>query len=147
MAQRPVREAAIGFLARREHSRGELRRKLQDKGYPEADIDTALDDLEAERLLSDRRFAEAYVAARIQRGFGPLRIIAELRQRQVADPLVEQCLAQAGADWEALARAARCKRFGDAPPADQRERARQARFLEGRGFTAAQIRRALEGGD
>lgn len=113
-----------------------------------------LEELAAQGLQSDRRFAAAFVRSRRDRGQGPLRIEADLRQRGVEAALVESSLDSAGfedgdeeqrqgADWEALARVVRCKRFGDEIPGGFDERARQARFLRSRGFTEAQIRAAF----
>jgi regulatory protein len=71
----------------------------------------------------------------------------ELRERGVAETDIEEALATAGEDWAAVAREARRKRFGAAGPADFRERARQGRFLQYRGFSSEQIRAALGPGD
>ena len=135
--------AALRLLARREHSARELRRKLLGKGHPEGPIDEIPARLQEERLLDDARFAGALVSSRAGRGQGPLRVRADLQERGVAEGLVEQALAEAECDWWALAVEVRRKRFGPAPPADYRERARQARFLQYRGFTSEQIRHAL----
>jgi regulatory protein len=96
-----------------------------------------------EGLLSDRRFAEAFINARRERGQGPLRIGMELRQRGIDKAIAAALLGNGEADWPALAREARRKRFGDEIPGDYTERARQARFLRFRGFTEAQVSAAL----
>ncbi len=140
---RSVRRSAMDMLARREHSRGELRHKLRDKGYDEEAIDATLDALGAEKLLSDRRFAEAFIHARVGRGWGPARIEAELRQRQVDEALIADCLAACGEDWTRRAEQARQKKFGRALPEDYAQRARQARFLQYRGFSGDTIRQVL----
>lgn len=105
-----------------------------------------LDALEGEGLLSESRYAEAYVSQRSARGFGPLRIQEELKSRGLTQAAADWVDVN-GPEWEARARAAREKRFGAAGPTDLRERARQMRFLQYRGFTAAQIRSALGGTD
>lgn len=138
-----VREQAIRLLARREHSRRELARKLAQRGHAREAIEAALDALAAENLQSDARFAEAYVRSRLERGQGPLRIEAELGERGVAPALYRPLLEAAEEAWLERCREAHARRF-DGPPQDRRERARQTRFLAGRGFTAAQIRRTLE---
>ena len=81
------------------------------------------------------------------RGHGPARIRAELRERGVAAEEIEAGLDAAAEDWAAIAREARRRRFGLSPPGDYRERARQSRFLQYRGFSADQIRAALGPGD
>lgn len=138
-----VRAAALRLLARREHSARELRRKLREKGHPQESVDSVLAELQQERLLDDTRFADALIASRIGRGQGPMRLLAELRERGVAEAIAEQALAEAECDWTALAATVRRKRFGAAAPADYPQHAKQARFLQYRGFTSEQIRHAL----
>jgi len=138
-----IREAATRWLARREYARIELARRLTRRGFPSGLVDEVLNELQEENLLSDERFAESFISARAGRGQGPARIRRELRERGVAGVLADEALAGADADWMALARAVRVKRFGAAAPEGFPERARQMRFLHYRGFTEAQIRAAL----
>jgi len=138
-----VREAAIRLLARREHSVIELIRKLRAKGWPEGLVHDAVEALDGENLVSDERFTEAFIHGRFSRGSGPMRIEAELHRKGVGDGVVEGLLDARDAQWRELAREVRRKRFGDPPPTEYRERARQMRFLQGRGFTHEQIRSAL----
>jgi len=135
---------ALELLARREHSRRELTRKLVARGYPDDMIASALDALERSGALAETRFTESFVRARVAKGQGPARIRVELAQRGVADENIEGALREAGVDWLETIRAVRRKRFGLDVPRDYRERARQARFLEYRGFGSAEIRAALE---
>jgi regulatory protein len=135
---------AVELLARREHSRLELTRKLAARGYPEATIAAVLDALERSGMLSAGRFIESFVRSRVARGQGPVRIRAELAQRGVEGQQADELLGSQDIDWHEEVRAVRRKRFGAAPPRDFRERARQARFLQYRGFTADQVRAALE---
>jgi regulatory protein len=106
-------------------------------------VETVLDSLQAHGWLDERRFVEQFIRQRSGRGQGPLRIRAELRQRGIADDLVDALLLDDETDWATRLRAAAGARFGDAPPADERERARRARFLEQRGFPAALVRSYL----
>jgi regulatory protein len=131
------------LLARREHARIELGRKLVARGYPERLIDEVLDALEAENLLSDQRFAEQFVLQRAARGYGPLKIRYELRKRGISDELATQNIESDPQRWCDRARAARRKRFGAERPEDIREQSRQARFLTQRGFEHEHIRFAL----
>jgi len=144
--RREIRERAVRLLARREHSRHELRAKLLRREQDEAAVDEVLAELADERLLSDQRFAEAYVRARYGQGHGPLKIRAELQQRGVDDSLAAPEVNAYADDWAALAVSVRRRRFGDGAPADLRERQRQYRYLAGRGFTSEQIRHAFEDG-
>lgn len=140
-----VRAAAIKFLARREHAVQELHRKLAARGYPGTLLDEALTALQREGLLSETRFVEQFVESRVRRGSGPVKIRAELRERGVADELIEAALQAQEFNWNAEAAAVRVKRFGTSLPADFAERARQARFLQQRGFAMEHIRAALKG--
>jgi regulatory protein len=140
------RERAIGLLARREHSRLELRHKLLLRGCEEAELDALLSSLSAKGLQSDERFTEAYVYSRGQRGFGPLRIQAELRERGIDDGLIHRFLDVQAEVWLEQAQQQWQKRFGE-KATDYKERARQARFLQGRGFSPQMIRRVLNEDD
>jgi len=138
------KRTALDLLARREHSRLELTRKLAAREFPAEIVAATLDQLEQSGALAEARFTETFIRSRLAKGQGPMRIRAELAQRGVADTEAEQVLRGADVDWVAMARAARRKRFGGTPPSDYPERARQARFLEYRGFNSSQVRAALE---
>lgn len=145
--RRTARHAALDLLGRREHSLAELKDKLAAREYDAEEIDAAVTKLAGEGLLSDERFVEAFVSAHVRRGQGPFRIRAELARKGVAAELIAHALETGAHDWPALARAVRVKRFGAAPPANLREKARQHRFLEFRGFTVDHIRAALGADD
>jgi regulatory protein len=138
-----IRARALALLARREHSRQELLRKLRQRGFAEADLRPVLEELAAAQLQSDTRYAESYARSRAERGFGPLRIRAELQERGIDASGIEAALAGLEADWELQAREAREKRFGGEPPEDLKQRTRQTRFLQQRGFSHDQVRAAL----
>jgi regulatory protein len=138
------RRTGLDLLARREHSRLELSRKLTARGFESPVVAAALDALEESGALAAERFTESFIRARVAKGQGPVRIRAELAQRGIGADAAEQLLKEADLDWRGLARTARAKRFGAALPRDYAERARQARFLEYRGFDGAAVRAALE---
>jgi regulatory protein len=133
------------LLATREHSRAELARKLAARGFPDDAIGVAIDALAAAGLLDDDRVAETYVAERLRKGFGPLRIRRELRDKGLSNDLIEPHLRLSQGDWPRLIAAVHDKRFGPAAPVDARERARRGRFLGYRGFPADLIDRFLHG--
>ena len=146
-----LRNAAFGYLARREHSRSELARKLERRfrdrapeGMPlEQVVEQVVEELAAEGLQSDQRCIESLIRVRIARGHGPARIRADLRSIGLAGEAAE-CLLETEADgWaERVAELAE-RRFGGQPPQDRREWARRARFLVGRGFSEALVVAAL----
>ncbi|MBS3785489.1 MAG: regulatory protein RecX [Gammaproteobacteria bacterium] len=139
-----IRERCLGLLARREHSRRELLRKLKQRGFDcTAVADVVLDDLEEQGLLSEVRFAESFVRARIESGHGPLKIRAGLQERGVASTTVNQALCDDRSTWRARCRETWEKRFG-VPPEDRSEFARQTRFLASRGFDSEDIRAVLQ---
>lgn len=131
------------LLACREHSRSELRRKLMCRVQNPALIETVLNALEASNALSDRRFAEAYIDSRVGRGFGPLRIQAELLEKGLNTELAARCLDARDFRWERLLQQTAARRFGPKPARERREQASRARFLEYRGFAPAHIRRYI----
>jgi regulatory protein len=132
----------MDLLARREHSRRELAEKLTARGFETERVARVLDELEQDGLLSAERFAQSFVTARYAKGQGPRRIRAELTERGIES--ADDYLRDERFDWVSLARSVRVKRFGPAPPKDLKDKARQVRFLEYRGFGHDQIRRALE---
>lgn len=142
-AGRLCRRRAMDLLARREHSRLELARKL-GRSFDATLVAGVLDALTTEGLLAEARFVDSFIRARTRKGQGPVRIRGDLAERGIRGSSVRAGLADAGCDWCALAAEVRAKRFGAAPPKDFRERARQAKFLQYRGFDAEQIRAALE---
>ena len=138
-----LEQAALRLLAGREHSRAELRRKLAAREGAESLLDQVLDALEERGDLSDARFVESYIDSRRRRGFGPRRIRQELQEKGVSRDLIGDWLDEDDPAWDqALSEAAR-RKYGDRPPADFRERARRARFLEYRGFPPERIRALL----
>jgi len=145
--ERTVRTAALALLAGRDFGRQELAQRLLRRGYPAEMVEAVVDGLVAQRLLSESRFVEQFIRAHASRGHGPVRIRMDLRERGVADADIQDALDSAAEDWAAHARETRRKRFGVSPPGDYHERARQARFLQYRGFSAEQIRAALGPGD
>lgn len=141
-----VRRAAMDLLARREHGRVELTRKLRKRGAPVELIDAALDRLTEDGLLSEARYLHSFVSSRARSGYGPLRIREELSQRGLARADIEQALSEADVDWNAQLRELWQRKFGS-QPADMKERAQQGRFLSYRGFALDQIGRLLRGAD
>ena len=133
----------MDLLARREHSVAELRAKLIAREFDAGEVDRAVARLAEEGLVSDERFAEAYVASRVRKGQGPLRIRVELERRGVSSDFITTCLEQGDIDWDGLARSVRVKKFGSVSIENYREWARQAKFLQYRGFTGDQISHVL----
>lgn len=137
-----LRERALNLLARREHSRAELARKLAS--HAEADeVAVLLDDLERENLLSNIRYAEMLAHARFGR-HGSVRLKSDLREKSVPAAVIEAAVREARESDLEAARGVWLKKFG-APPRDASERGKQMRFLAGRGFPAEVVRKVVGG--
>ncbi len=138
-----LRNRALGLLARREHSRAELQRKLAAHAEDAEELIALLDDLARRGWLSDARFAEALVHDK-QAKFGSARLAYELRERGVEesvirdqlDGLKESELERAHQVWQS--------KFGVLPE-DAKARAKQMRFLQSRGFSLNVIGKIMRG--
>jgi regulatory protein len=138
-----IRKRAMDLLARREHAPAELATKLAKRDHDRDAIASVLDELIDDGLLSESRYADAMVASRASRGVGPVRIRADLAAVKVSDFEIERALEDAEVDWHALAEAVRRKRFGAEMPADFPAKAKQMRFLQGRGFDGDALQAAF----
>ena len=138
---------ALTLLARRDFSSRELSDRLKERGYLEIAIAPVVDELLATNKLNDQRYGENVVAYRARRGKGPARIRNELRQSGLTEEQIEVAVKTGddAPDFIALAREARRRKFGADIPKDWKEKARQARFLQYRGFSTDHIRAVLEG--
>ena len=141
--QPTLRERALRLLARREHSRAELRRKLVAHLTPEDDLEALLEDLLRRKLLSDERYAESRVHS-LSRKFGAARIAHELRAKGLDKELADQASGAARATEVERAREVWRRKFRLAPRTRE-ERARQMRFLQSRGFSFDAIRAVVVG--
>jgi regulatory protein len=139
-----LRVRALQLLTRREYSRAELKAKLATQAESEEEVDAVLDALQAERLVSDHRYASQRVAARANR-YGDIRLRQELQRTGVTASDIDAALPEAG-DEAARCRVVWAKKFG-VLPASAGERARQMRFLQYRGFSGEVIRRVMRGED
>jgi len=138
-----ARKKAMDYLARREHGRAELHKKLMKFGFDTDISDDAIEGLINDGLQSDQRFVEAFIQSRINQGKGPTRIRVDLSQRGVSDSVVDDGLYEAKQDWRYLARDVRVRKFGVQLPVDFKEKARQMRFLQYRGFEPDHIQSAV----
>ena len=141
---------ALRLLGQREHGRAELQAKLKAKGCPGTVVAEVLDGLQENGAQSDERFAAALARRRVERGYGPLYIRAELKDRQVDEALAEEALNQPPAYWSEVANRALAKKFpnrddgGSGSVGKGASYAAQARFLSRRGFPSDLIYRLLE---
>lgn len=134
-----MRGSALQILARREHSKLELQRKLTAKAYPSELIETVLEGLAEEGWQSDERYAEAYSRSRIRKGYGPLRIQLELQQRGIERTPLESVAVELCGSWEQLIQSTYKKKYGDSTADSSQQLSKRWRFLQQRGFSSEQI--------
>ena len=133
-----LRARALRHLARREHSRAELERKLSAHAEGAGELEALLDELQSKGQLSNARFAEGR-ARILSRKYGAARIRQDLRGRGVAEELIQRALPGDEID---RAKAILARRYRT-PAASREERARRARFLQARGFSAELVHRLI----
>jgi regulatory protein len=129
----------VTWLSRRDYCCAELTARLAAKGFESGTVEVCLEDLRARHYLDDERYARQFVGAHARRGQGPLRIRHELSALGLGEEVLQRALDEHGA-WTDDARDVRARRFGPQLPQDWTERARQARFLQYRGFSNDDIR-------
>ena len=126
-----LRARALRLLARREHSRGELERKLSPHAESSEALDVLISELRTKNQLSEARFAEER-ARRLSRKYGAARIRQDLKSKGVGEELVEHVSSEG--DLE-RARAILERKYRQ-PAATREERAKRMRFLQSRGFSS-----------
>lgn len=129
----------LDLLSRREHSKAELKRKLERKGADPAAVNALLDTLSAKGWQSDTRFVENTVRARTNQGYGPLRIAQELRSKGVTEEEISAWLPKDDDTWRPHLQALWQKKYHGELPKNRNEKARQLRFLHSRGFAVGLI--------
>lgn len=135
-----LRVAALRLLTRRDHSRAELEKKLAAEAESAEQLAMVLDRLQAERLLSDHRYASHRVATRASR-YGDARLKQELRQQGISDDDIAAAMPEAG-DEAGRCRSVWARKFRELPKSAE-ERAKQMRFLQYRGFSSEAIRQVF----
>lgn len=131
------------MLARREHAFEEVLRKLAQKGLTGTPVEIIVDEFRQSGIQSDARFAEMKVRAAANKGQGPARIMAECQQLGVDERLIEEAIAENDIDWFALAKSVKEKKYGAALEDDFKEKQKQMRFLQYRGFEQQHIMYAI----
>lgn len=138
-----LRDAAYRMLSRREHSEQELRRKLMRRSVDPQLVDHLLNQLIAEKLLSNTRFTEAFVHSRKQRGSGPVKLRFELAQRGIDQGMIAQYVPGDSSEWLDIARSVERRKFGERACRSYVEWVKRARYLQRKGFTSEQIVKVL----
>jgi len=129
--------SGLKMLMRREHSKLELSQKLQMKGFDFEVVNNSISKLVEQNYQSDDRFSEEFIQMRFNQGKGPLKIASELKMRGI------NIFDLSVFDWFQSAKEIRQRKFGDASSIDYKEKAKQKRFLQSRGFNLDQINQAF----
>ncbi|MBU1293955.1 MAG: recombination regulator RecX [Gammaproteobacteria bacterium] len=145
--QTSIFDQALSLLSHREHSKQELVTKLKTKGHEEEEISATIERLEEMNYLNDERFAEIFVRSRLSKPLGASRIQQELIQKGINSELAKTALSEANADWFELAKQLKERRFGEEISTDFKEKAKQSRYLQYRGFDFEQIKYAVSSQD
>ncbi len=139
-----AKSIAVRLLARREHSEYELSQKLAQREFDAEEIERVLLELRQGGWVSDQRFAEAYIRMRQLKGFGPVRIQMELRERGVDEHIVEDAIDTEADDWLIALQQQYEKKYRNKSISDYADKAKRMRFLQYRGFTLDAIHRVVK---
>ena len=124
----------MDLLARREHGVIELSRKLVTKGFDAALVEEAVEALHNDRLVSDQRFCESMINSRFNRGNGPVKVRYELRNKGVAEHVVDNVMDELHPDWQRSLVKLIKKKYAGQLSGTPAERVKQVKFLASRGF-------------
>lgn len=138
-----IRASAQSMLAKREHSKHELLRKLTQKGFETVLTEQVVQELQQENLQSDARFCEMLIRSRVNKGYGRKKITMEFSEHQIASELVQKALAESDIDWFSLCQQVFERKFKGGLGRDWKARQKQMRYLMNRGFSHEEIREAI----
>jgi regulatory protein len=139
-----IKEICLRLLARREHSQKELLNKLLIKGFDKDKILAVIEELALQGWQSDLRYAESYARHRIQKGYGPIYVIYELRQNGINAINLEDIVQKTAGNWMELLEQVYTKKYNHDTLLDRNEWAKRSRFLLHRGFSSAMVSALFE---
>lgn len=143
MTSQELYDLAVSLLARRDYASGELARTLSKMTENREKIDKALSRLVECGYLDDNRLITHMIDKHVRKKHGPARIKQEIRQKGFSPELVEQMLEKVDVDWYAMARELKVSKFGDAVASEAKEKNKQIRYLQYKGFSMDMIFEAL----
>lgn len=143
MTSQELYDHAVSLLARRDYASGELARTLSKMTENREKIDKALSRLVECGYLDDNRLITHMIDKHVRKKHGPARIKQEIRQKGFSPELVEQMLEKVDVDWYAMARELKVSKFGDAVASEAKEKNKQIRYLQYKGFSMDMIFKAL----
>lgn len=138
-------DKALSLLVRREHSARELKTKLAKRGLDAEQSSDAVAKLKEKGYQSDTRFGDMLVRTRIEAGYGPRWIVAELKTHGISESQAHELIQAQEPDWAEIVQRQLRRRYGAKPAANLAERSKRTAFLLRRGFDAAIVRLATGG--
>ena len=139
MSQERLYDFAVGLLAKRDYSSGEMRRNLSRQNNDDEIVERVMERLLSHHYLDDARLAEKETSKQLRKFHGVSRIKQELRQKGLAPLVIEQVLEDTDVDWFEICLKAKEKKFGDSQSQDQKEKAKMIRYLQYRGHSLSVI--------
>ncbi|EEG87522.1 MULTISPECIES: regulatory protein RecX [Proteus] len=147
MTYQELYQYAIFMLSRRDYSTNELQRRIErriretEKDSPTAPecLPQVIERLLGSQYLDDNRTIYSFFRSYLNKSYGPLRIRQELRLKGFPSEIIDRVLEETDTDWYALCQDLKEKKFGTDKPKDFKERAKQIRYLQYRGFTSEYI--------
>lgn len=143
MTAQELYDYAVAMLAKRDYASGELTRTLGNLTEDREALDKALVRLVEWGYLDDHRLITQLIDKHVRKKHGPTRIKQEIRQKGFSQELVEQELDKLDIDWYAMAKAVKVSKFGEDMPSDAKEKNKQVRYLQYKGFSMDMIFEAL----
>lgn len=143
MTEQELYDYAVSLLAKKNYSSGDMHRQLARVTEKMDDVEHVLRRLTDNHYLNDIQSINYLIDKQIKKFHGPTRIKQELRQKGFPPALIEQEIEQSGVDWYELAKEARVRKFGDALPTEPKEKNKQIRHLQYKGYTMDTIFEAL----
>lgn len=137
--QKEIRDICLRLLTRREHSQLELLDKLALRGFERAETKFVVNDLSEQNWQSQHRFAESYARHRIKKGYGPLKIAQELRQRGIKEFDLTLVVTDLVGSWDDVLEQIYEKKYTNETQLTYKERLKRNRFLQQRGFSGDMI--------
>ena len=139
-----IKNAALGLLARREHSVKELMTKLVARCADEDMLDNVIFGLQESGYVSDQRFVESFLRQRIFQGFGPKKIQFDMRDKGISSDMLDLAMQEQDVDWFAQALDVYRRKFRSEESYDAKGYAKRMRYMMQRGFNAEQTRYAID---
>ena len=143
MNESELYEQAVKLLAKRDYSSGEIERSLKRETSDGGGLRAVIERLTSNHYLDDSRLIDKEIGKQLIKRHGKSRIKQELRLKGLASDLIEQALEDIDVDWFELASGLKSKKFGDNPPEDAKDKAKQIRYLQYRGHSMSIIMELL----